>query len=404
MIGATIAVPKRMYEYPYFMAMTFAGFVLPQAYGIAASQSAPEEWLTYLFLMSFLCLACCWAGYRLKPKAALLTRLSISVDPTRFATAGVFLMAIGNFFQLLIDRLPEESKGTQWTGVVTIYLFIASQAFTGFAICLYCALVYKKRIYWALAGFGATTPLAAVLFYGRRESAVLLVLTMALTVFFAKQIPPPRLVIVLSLTLAAVLIPATMQFRQAAARGEQFKELFKIDYLDNLRAYSDPTTISEVRNAMYAIAAARTTGIYGYGANYWNRIVFAFVPAQILGKRFKDSLMIGDPENSLSSLTASVDGYQFSTGSTVTCIADTFQQFWFFGALFYAAVGYFFRHLWISATVADSPIIRLFYIQAMVGTMRSVSHGSGEVLPAMIYSAIFLFLVTIYARERPRPA
>src|SRR5215471_15656344 len=148
LLAQALAQPRRFYEYPYFMAATFAAFILPQAFGITQSQAVPEEWERDLLLMCFFCLACCWLGYRIRPREGLVARLTIAVNPNRFALCGILLIAVGFVFDYLIGNLPESAKGSQWTGVVTIYLFFANQVFTGFAICLYCALEYQKRLFW----------------------------------------------------------------------------------------------------------------------------------------------------------------------------------------------------------------------------------------------------------------
>src|SRR5262249_47261536 len=155
--------------------------------------------------------------------------LHIQVDPKRFASAGILLTAIGYFFDYLISALPPEAKGSNWTGLVTIYLFCANQVFTGFAICLYCALVYRNRLYWALAAAGAAMPVTAVIFYGRREPAALLVLTTSLVIFFSKRQAPPRWAVASVLALATVAIPVTEEYRQALTQGQQFEMLREIN-------------------------------------------------------------------------------------------------------------------------------------------------------------------------------
>lgn len=402
LLAMAIARPQRTYEYPYFMAMAFTGFILPQAWGLDASKSVPDEWLNLVFLNCFLCLACCWAGYSLRPRERWIEGLMIEINPEKFSVAGIILIAIGYFFDHLIGGMSQSDRGgSQWTGAVTIYLFFANQVITGFAICLYCALEYRKRIYWILAGIGAMSPIIAVIYYGRRESAALLILTTAMVFFFTRKVTPPRAVVIGLLVGGTVLIPATEQYRQNVRYGTQFEVLTQIDYGALLKQYANVDSTSELKNAMYMIVGTNASGAYGYGSDYWNRIIFAFVPAQIVTKTVKDALMIGDPEKQETGASVeTATGYVAPVGSTITCVGDTFQQFWFFGGLFYAAVGIFFRHMWLAVTGADNPVVRIFYIQAMVGTMRSVSHGSGELLPAMIYSAIFLFLVTLYSRVR----
>lgn len=401
LVFSVVSQPRRIYEYPYFMAFVFAGFVLPQAYGIAVGGWAPEEWIRDLLLMCVLCLSSVWLGYRVEPKKTMLSKLKIPVNESLFGLAGLGLVGMGYFFDYLISRLPAEAKGTQWTGIVTIYGFFGNQVITGLAICLLCALKYRRKFFWFPAIVASFIPLSAAILFGRREETALLILTIVLILYFVKGVVPPRWSVAAALVLATVTIPATEQFRRARGDGiDPWNALKEVDYQNPLRGYSDVSATSEVKNAMYMIAATKAASAYQFGEAYWNRIVFSFVPGQWLGKDFKLGLMIGDPErDDPSRLVSDYLAYTFPTGSTMTGMGDSFNQFGFLGALFFAVLGCGFRYLW-AAVQGDNPILQIFYIQSMVGAMRGVTHESIDVLPAMIYSAIFLLLVGVLTRTR----
>jgi hypothetical protein len=404
LIAQVIVRPERVYECPWFMGFAFTGFVMPQAYGLVTGRFAPDEWIAATMLMSILCLGACWIGYiKTTPGAVAMRRLSIEIDPPRFAIAGFLFVLMGIWFDRVIDAMPLNAKGSQWTGIVTIYGFFANQIITGFAISLFCALRYKYKICWFLAGCAAIIPLRAAIIWGRRESTVLFLMTIMMALYFVKGIKAPRGVIIFLLIASTVLIPVTEQYRMS--QHHDFAALIdSLDFTEPLKAYADPTTISEVKNAMYVIAACRASSSYQFGAAYWNRIVFNFVPAQFVGKPFKDSLMIGNPEASdPARMVTDFIGYALPTGSTLTGIGDSFNQFWFLGCLFFAGMGCFFRYIWSAAHLGENAIIQVFYIQVMVGAMHALTHESMDFLPAIIYSGGFLFLVVLFARKRRQP-
>src|SRR5215471_4342575 len=97
LVGAVLK-PVRIYQFPYFMAAAFGGFVLPQAYGIYVSGAFVEDWKAKLFLQSFLLVGGCWLGYQRAPKGTLVKKLHINVNPSRFALAGIGLTAFGYYF------------------------------------------------------------------------------------------------------------------------------------------------------------------------------------------------------------------------------------------------------------------------------------------------------------------
>ena len=117
--------------------------------------------------------------------------------------------------------------------------------------------------------------------------------------------------------------------------------------------YFDVNATSELKNATVLIAATRESGAYEYGASYWNRIVFRFVPAQFVGESFKNSLMVGGTQRDLGDFTEDELGYRMPPGSTVTGIGDAFHEFSYLGCLFFAAMAYLFKDLWAAASQAN---------------------------------------------------
>ncbi|HKD06940.1 MAG TPA: hypothetical protein VKB79_13640 [Bryobacteraceae bacterium] len=404
LIAQVIAKPERVYECPWFMAFAFTGFVMPQAYGLVTGKFAPDDWVAATMVMCILCLGACWIGYhKTNPGGVAMRRLNIEIDPRRLAISGFLFVLMGIWFDRLIDALPLTAKGTQWTGIVTIYGFFAGQIITGFAISLFCAMKYKFKGCWVLAGIAAVIPIRAAVMYGRRESTVLFLMTIMLELYFVKGIKVPRSVIISLLFASTVLIPVTEQYR--ASQDHDLGALYDdLDFTAPLKAYADPTAVSEVKNAMYVIAACRASSTYQFGAAYWNRLVFNFVPAQFVGKPFKDALMIGDPDLSdPSRLVGDFIGYRLPVGSTLTGIGDSFYQFGFLGCIFFAGMGCFFRYIWTAANFSENAIIQVFYIQVMVGAMHGLTHESMDFMPAVIYSGGFLFLVVLFARKRRQP-
>src|SRR6478609_7201628 len=93
LVRATLK-PSLFYEYPYLMAATFTAFILPQAY--AAYISEWGGWyLDAALIMSSLCLAACWFGYLPKAHPALLEKLNVRVNLSRFFHGGIVLVIVG---------------------------------------------------------------------------------------------------------------------------------------------------------------------------------------------------------------------------------------------------------------------------------------------------------------------
>jgi hypothetical protein len=170
--------------------------------------------------------------------------------------------------------------------------------------------------------------------------------------------------------------------------------------MEQIQGALDPDAISELKNATALIAATEETGDYEFGAGYWNQIVFRFVPAQFLGRDFKDSLMIGGEQRDMSDFVYDVLGFQLPVGLTVTGMGDSFNEFGYLGCLFFAAVGYVFKTLWAAANRPNGIVAQILYIQITTSAMRAATHQTIDFLPAFIYGLAFIGAIAFYARER----
>ena len=393
----TIVRPPLIYEFPYFMAGVFIAFVLPQAYALYRNEWG-GAFLESTFLMCCLCLAACWLGYLPKAQAGLLRKLNVAVSTARFLHGGIALVLVGYYFTYKFGTLPEEELSSMMTGIGTVYLFFAGLVYPGFAICFYCALKTRSVFAWIMSAVAAWIPLQAAIFYGRREPTALFLIALAMSLFFLRGKQAPRWVVISSIIGAMFLIPAIGEYRKTAAENpiEAWQQL---DIVQQFNEYFDINAASEVKNATVLIAATRESGAYQFGAGYWNRIIFRFVPAQFLGERFKNSLMIGGKERDVSDFVEDELGYRPPPGSTVTGLGDAFHEFSYFGCLFFAAMAYLFKNLWVAANQSKATVAQILYIQATTSAMRALTHQTIDFLPGFIYSAIFISLVALYAKE-----
>jgi len=395
---ATVVRPRLIYEFPYFMAGTFIAFILPQAYALYKNQWG-GLYLESTLLMCCLCLAACWFGYLPRAHAGFLQKLNVSMSTSRFLHGGIALVLVGYYFTYKFGTLPEEDIASGQTGIGTIYLFFGGLVYPGFAICFYCALKSRSLFAWVMSVIAAWVPLQAAVFYGRREPTALFLISLGMSLFFLRGKQAPRLVVIAIVIGAIFIIPAVGEYRKTAAQDplEAWKQL---DVVQQFNEYFDVNAVSEVKNATVLIAATRESGAYQWGAGYWNRLVFRFVPAQFLGERFKNSLMIGGEERDLGDFVEDELGYRIPPGSTVTGLGDSFNQFDYFGCLFFAAMAYLFKNLWTATKQPNGTVAQVLYIQTTTSAMRALTHQTVDFLPGLIYSALFISLIAWYARER----
>jgi hypothetical protein len=403
-LGATWFRPARIFEYPGFMAFTFGVFIVPQAISLWLFPSAaPVSAVSAVLAMSCLCLACSILGYQLKPFERVKRLISTPVHEGRLLHAGVVFVAIGFFFDHLLENAEVQySDQGGMTGIATIYMFFAGLVFPGFAICTLAALRRPALFTVSAALVSAWIPLQSILI-GRREPAAMVALILGMGFYFQRHFTPPRWAIVPLALLAMLAIPATHTYRRLHAE-QNWSGIRQIDLVQNFKRFVSDESILELRNAAVLMENTRLTGTYHWGADYWNHLVFRFVPAQLLGSGFKQSLMIKFTEDGDSAVKARMLDYDNPVGSTETGMGDSYQQFGWFGCLFFFVLAIFFRSLWEAAVQPEALFAQLFYMVITTSAMRAVTHWTLDFLPGLLYFSIFLGIAYLYARMPPGPA
>src|SRR5205085_9302181 len=111
---------------------------------------------------------------------------------------------------------------------------------------------------------------------------------------------------------------------------------------------------------------------------------------------FKESLMLRRSGEGQEREFATMD-YSNPTGSTVTGMGDSFQQFGYSGCLFFVALAIVFRSIWQVALQPNALFAQLLYMQSCTSAMRAVTHWTLDFLPGFLYSMIFLGAAMFYA-------
>ena len=394
-LGMTLTRPTRIFEYPFFMAFAFAVFILPQAFSLIRFPGAVEDSsVDAVLLMSLLCMAACFVGYRWTAGSIMMRWATHSVDLRRLFHVGVLFIAVGYAMSRALSVVDVQySEAGGMTGTATIVLFFGQLAYPGFAIVFFCALRRPSFTTIAASIFGLI-PLLLSAAYGRREGTAMLVLTVAMALFYERRMQPSRLAIVGLLVFSMLAIPATYRYR-GYANDNNWAGVRDIDLVEEFKHFVFEESILELRNGAAIIESTRKTGNYELGAAYWNHMVFRFVPAQLTAVGFKQSLMLNSFD--VTKHSGSEMGIPFSIGSTITGMGDTFLQFGWSGCLFFAFMGGIFKGMWKASLSNDALFARLLYALSITSGMRAVTHWTLDFLPGLIYYAIFLGAALLYA-------
>jgi len=321
-----------------------------------------------------------------------------NVNELRMFQGGIVLVVVAYVFHGLIMRLPEGDRSSMWTGIITIYNFFRSLIYPGFAILFLYMLRHKNPGSVFLVILAGLLPLHQIIFLGRREVTATFCLTIGLALFFNRRWAPPQWTVLAILLFTVFALPFTGVYRRIA-QDHDWGELLQIDAKQFFKEYLEEGGNLELKNAAYIIQYAKRTENYQYGFGYWDNLVFNFIPAHIIGEKFK-SLLMTKPREFMKEKLSGYYSYTPPTGSTYTGIADAFLQFGYWGCLFFFLMGYYFKHLWFASVQGGSLYTQIFYIQMVSPAMLAITHGTINFPAEFFYNLIFLNLLMLYAKKR----
>jgi hypothetical protein len=140
---------------------------------------------------------------------------------------------------------------------------------------------------------------------------------------------------------------------------------------------------------------------YDYGLDHWNLLVFNYVPAQIVGRDFKESLMLKlHPDFETAAKTKY--GHVYTISTTSTGFVDPFASFGWFGFVKFLIIGWLMGVLYRHA-MQGAFLGQLLYIYMLGTAMHVISHGTHRILfSAWVYFFMMGFSVLFWARANRR--
>lgn len=372
---------------PFWIAVINCGWFAPMAIGSYFVEFRfPEGSYSICLFFASVCTLSLWHGFNLAMKQKISERcwLQKKFNRKRLTVCAAGMMFFGLYFYYMLWQLPEELLSmSQWSGITVRYLFF-SDAFKIGMICLLLIAfsrkpVNKKLLLLALPGL--LIMLEAIIMRGRRSVGAEFLLFSIYILWFTRRLVLPRTVVLVPLLIGVLLVSNTGQYRsimkqQQVSFSSKIQEVIDFDYMGTMDRIIDRPSY-EFENYIYGVSIAIDKFSYDYGLIHWNNFVFNYIPAQIVGRDLKMSLMVDldDPFE----MAKRRYGHEFMTGSTVTGYFDAFLSFSFLGFMKFWLIGWIAGRLYRYAN-EGSFRAQLLYILLIVPAMQSISHTTNDFL------------------------
>jgi len=406
--------PKgKIYEFPFWMALMAVGWFLPQAVGgFVNVYSYPQGTYASALFFATLCSIALWVGYEKAAKKSIKTAswLGMHFQSQKLYLVSAGLILFGFYFHFKLSSLTSEQITTtefgQWTGLPVQYLFLSGAFKIGVLalLLLYWGqrrLINTRFLIFLIPSF--LLMLMPILLAGRRADMMELVAFFLIPLWFVRRWVVPRTLLITSLMAGIILINGiglyrgTMNTMTDLPLIERIQMALNQDYrAENLEIFVN--TGPEFDKYVLRMDAVNELGSFDFGLSHWNMLVFNYVPAQIVGRELKSSLLV--PIITPYDAGLLVHQYQGMSGATDTGYLDSFASFSWLGFIKFYLIGTIMGLIYRYA-MQGYFLPRLLYPYLLTVGMHAITHTTNDVLVRMwVYFLFFGFPIYYWARSR----
>ena len=406
----------RGYGFPFFAGGIALAMVLPQ--GIALLKHdylMPPGSFRLVMIFASLCTVAIWAGFKLGLSCRHcpgLLRNEVLDDDTLYRCALAFTI-IGGIFQIwLANTVIQRNESRQWTGLATVLHFFSLYSVVGLMIGMYLYLKnrWRKALILVLVGFWFIVPL--VVFHGRRAVTMQLLATLVLPLWFVRKKAMPRLLMLAIIGGMVLVMFITDDFRRVML-SDDYEGMDYVDRLSELDVSDAWVKVidqngggGELLNCVHGVSAAHELGKYDFGLPMWNWVVWSYVPAQFVGRNFKQRLYIDINWPNYQVTRDYYPDYEDMVGSMWLGYTDAFQSYWWLGWIPFFVISWIMGWLYNIAEAGSGAAICLYtwYITPALHIVPAMTYLFWINL---VYLLVFCLPIVILCRKinmnKPQP-
>jgi hypothetical protein len=380
-------------QFPFMVSALYLGWLLPQYKSLLENPLLADDAYERTGIMAILIFLGCWVGWLSQYRQVSASSQNAD-DRKSMLRMVVLLTGVGAAVHYLLSTLAADVTGANWSGPATIVMLFTALSYIALAVSFLLFLRTDRFAYLVITVCNLIVLIPAFLF-ARRAPMLEIFAIFGIGLWFARRKSLPRPSVLVGVVLAIVLVNAIGAVRDVildrdkygrySSKSDAIFLLADVDYTSGMESGLSST---EVRNAVYSMAAVAQSGDYNFGGEIWNALVRQYVPGQIIGFETKASLLIGDYTQAARKMLQ----YTADQGTTYTGLTDSFQMFWFFGAGIFFFISRFMSKLYIRAMSGDLRS-QVLYVCSLTAALQSITHYSTSFMVNYPFLAVIVFFL-----------
>ena len=403
-----------VYSATLLAGVTWLGFLLPQIIGTIVNPELIPELIRLehgserTLFMANLCLAMTvLAAFTYRPVDKKSTEPPV-YDYDRLFIGGLVLFGISLAGFAGLSSLtggPVQFFSTggayelKWTGQTIIYNFFFKLSLPALSVCLLATLYKPTTFRYILVAATAVLPLCAIVFLGRRGHSVHTLMIIGACLYFAKGWLPSRKWTLIIAFAGLTFISIAPTYRAHSQVGGDWDEIKKIKPSETIADTFAGRASPEYVAAVSTVAGFRNSSEYGWGKTYFNAMVKNLLPRPVIGSTLQNAILMETTD--FDAQSRKLYGWQRHSGTTITGIADTFREFWYFGAILFFITTWGFIRLWDLAAGTDALLPKLLYVNLIHYAGLTVTHNVQDLLWMTPYTLAYFWPIIWWAKRQP---
>lgn len=275
-----------------------------------------------------------------------------------------------------------------WSGPHVIYLFLTQPGYFVTSVAAIAYVVTRKPVFAILAVVAIAVYMLPSVFAGRREKIMEAAILAGLCWTLFSKRPVPRTVLATGGVVLMLLFSSIGIYRSSIRNNVGIVEAARQAVMSG-STHDDPRQEHQEVNNYLAVVHSIVYGgrIPNFGVDYWNKLVFAYVPAQLIGREFKESLQL--PDVSLTREEVRELGFRSGVGTTFTGFSDTIQAFWFLGPVAFYLLSRYVATIYALAC-KGSAVCLFAYPFLLIDSTLALTHSLSRPIHGTINLLVFM--------------